>query len=149
MSNVSLEFNELRTRSPRELQQEWQRRLGTVPPKLPSSDVMARMLAWRVQEREHGGLDSDVKARLRRLAKDPNPDSERPSRIRPSLSPGTTLVREWQGGTHHVRVTDAGFEYAGRGYGSLSEVARAITGARWSGPRFFGLNKLHPGKVAP
>jgi len=128
MGNVNLEFDELRTRSPRELQQEWQRRLGTAPPKLPGSDV---------------------KARLRRLAKDPNPDSERPRRIRPTLSPGTTLVREWQGGTHHVRVTDAGFEYAGQGYGSLSEVARAITGVRWSGPRFFGLNKLHPRKAAP
>ena len=149
MGNTNLKFDDLRTRSPGELQQEWQRRLGTAPPKLPSSDVMARMLAWRVQEREHGGLEPDVKARLRRLAKDPNPHSERPRRIRPILSPGTTLVREWQGGTHHVRVTDAGFEYAGQGYGSLSEVARAITGARWSGPRFFGLNKLHPRKAAP
>ena len=149
MGDVSLEFDDLRSWSPGELQQEWRRRLGTAPPKLPSSDVMARMLAWRVQEREHGGLDPIVKARLRRLAKDPDPESERPRRIRPSLSPGTTLVREWQGGTHHVRVTDEGFEYAGRGYGSLSEVARAITGARWSGPRFFGLNKLPTTKAAP
>ena len=122
--------------------------MGTTPPKLPSSDVMARMLAWRFQERAHGGLDSDVKARLRRLAKDPNPDSERPRRIRPILSPGTTLVREWQGGTHHVRVTDAGFEYAGQGYGSLSEVARAIPGARWSGPSFLGPNKSPARKSA-
>ena len=149
MGNLSLEFDEFRTRSPGELQEEWLRRLGTAPPKLPSSDVMARILAWRVQEREHGGLDPDVKARLRRLAKDPNPDSERPRRVRPSLSPGTTLVREWQGATHHVRVTDSGFEYNGRGYGSLSEVARAITGTRWSGPRFFELNNISERRIAP
>lgn len=56
-----------------------------------------------------------------------------------ALAPGARLVREWQGQAHHVEVLSDGFAYEGETYGSLSEVARKITGARWSGPRFFGL----------
>jgi len=139
MGDMGKELDSLRLKPLAEVQREWEARLGIKPPKVRSADALARMLAWRIQERQHGGLDPDLKARLRRLGKDSDREPDRPKRIRPSLSPGTTLVREWQGGTHHVRVTDAGFEYAGQGYGSLSEVARAITGTRWSGPRFFGL----------
>lgn len=142
MGNTGREIDGLRSESLSELQQEWRVRLGTEPPELRSVDVLARILAWRVQEREHGGLEPGVKARLRRLAKGTDDSSDRPKGTRVSLSPGTTLVREWQGGTHHVRVTETTFEYAGRSYGSLSEVARAITGARWSGPRFFNLNEV-------
>ena len=58
------------------------------------------------------------------------------------LKPGTTLVREWHGRTHTVLVlADGGFEHQGRRYASLTRLARAITGARWSGPRFFGLRR--------
>lgn len=56
-----------------------------------------------------------------------------------SLKPGARLVREWHGRTHTVTVTEDGFEYAGMSYPSLTKVARKITGAHWSGPRFFGL----------
>jgi len=147
MGDMGKELDSLRLKPLAEVQREWEARLGIKPPKVRSADALARMLAWRIQERQHGGLDPDLKARLRRLGKDSERESDRPKRIRPSLSPGTTLVREWQGGTHHVRVTNAGFEYAGRGYGSLSEVARAITGTRWSGPRFFGLDTKHVRRI--
>ena len=141
MDTSSGDIDGLRVRPLGELQHEWGRRLNTPPPELRSADVLARMLAWRIQEREHGGMDPNTKTRLRRLARafDQEPGSTKRSRT--SLTPGTTLVREWQGGTHHVRVTEKGFEYAGDNYRSLSEVARTITGARWSGPRFFGLSK--------
>jgi hypothetical protein len=56
-----------------------------------------------------------------------------------SLRPGTRLVREWRGRTHTVVVTEDGFEYAGQAFKSLTKIAHAITGAHWSGPRFFGL----------
>ncbi len=56
-----------------------------------------------------------------------------------SLKPGARLVREWRGRTHSVTVTDDGFEYAGANYPSLTKIAKKITGAHWSGPRFFGL----------
>jgi DUF2924 family protein len=57
------------------------------------------------------------------------------------LKPGTLLRREWQGVLHSVIVAKHGFAWNGSTYGSLSEVARAITGTRWSGPRFFGLRQ--------
>ena len=56
-----------------------------------------------------------------------------------SLKPGARLIREWGGRTHTVTVTEDGFEYGGRSYSSLTTIAKAITGAHWSGPRFFGL----------
>jgi hypothetical protein len=56
-----------------------------------------------------------------------------------SLKPGARLVREWRGRTHTVTVTEDGFEYAGTRYPSLTKIAKKITGAHWSGPRFFGL----------
>jgi len=59
----------------------------------------------------------------------------------PNLRPGARLVREWRGRTHTVQVTEDGFEYDGKPYSSLSKIAHAITGAHWSGPRFFGLSR--------
>ena len=58
-----------------------------------------------------------------------------------SLKPGTRLVRDWNGRTLNVLVCDEGFELDGRQYGSLTQIAHDVTGARWSGPRFFGLKK--------
>ena len=60
-----------------------------------------------------------------------------------SLRPGTRLVREWRGRTHTVVVTEDGFEYASKTFPSLTKIAHAITGAHWSGPRFFGLIRKH------
>ena len=68
-------------------------------------------------------------------------DRQAPSRPQVALRPGTRLLREWQGTTHEVRVLDAGFDYAGQTYKSLSAVARAITGTPWSGPLFFGIKR--------
>ena len=59
------------------------------------------------------------------------------------IKPGTRLAREWHGQMHHVLITDAGYSYNDKSYSSLSAIARRITGASWSGPRFFGLN-AHP-----
>lgn len=69
-------------------------------------------------------------------------------RIRPTIHPGTRLLRQWRGDTHEVVVADSGYEYRGATYHSLSEIARKITGTRWSGPAFFGLNSARsvPGR---
>ena len=98
-------------------------------------------LAYNTQARAHGGLRPATRHKLLQA------DREEPStgattrrrERRGALSPGSRLVREWQGRSYTVEVTDRGFLYGGRQYRSLSEVARTITGARWSGPRFFGL----------
>ncbi len=110
----------------------WRARYGA-PPALRSPELLRLMLAWRIQAAQAGGLDRDAKLALRR-----------PVAKRGGLEPvpGARLVREWQGRTHEVVVmNDGGFLYRGDRYGSLSEVARAITGVRWNGPRFFGLRK--------
>ena len=121
------------------LRTRWIEAFGRTAPKRMSRDLLQRALAYRVQEQAEGGLGKATRKRLAALA-DPqaaNPTSTRASAAK--LKPGTRLVREWHGTTHHVTVTDDGFEYRGDRYKSLSQIARAITGARWSGPRFFGL----------
>lgn len=118
------------------LRAEWRRVFGTDPPRL-SRDLLLRALAYRVQEQALGGLSRASLKRLRELAEDPEAGSQ--SEVAASLRPGTKLVREWHGRTHVVIVTDAGFDYAGSSYQSLTRIAKRITGAHWSGPRFFGL----------
>ena len=114
------------------LRGEWRLRYGA-PPKLRSPDFLRRMLAWRIQVAAFGGLDAETRRRLRREP------AARP--LAPAPRAGTRLAREWQGVTHEVEVVTDGFVYGGRQFASLSEVARTITGARWNGPRFFGLRK--------
>ena len=113
------------------LRLEW-RRLYGAPPRLRSPELFAQLLAWRVQSEAAGGLDEATKQALRRKGA-----------VGRSLElqVGTKLAREWRGVRHEVQVVEDGFEYAGERYPSLSEVARLITGSRWSGPRFFGLRE--------
>jgi hypothetical protein len=90
-----------------------------------------------MQERRHGGLPASVRRELLRIAAgEPSPS---PARQRPKLTVGTRLVREWNGRTITVEVSDTGFTHAVRSWRSLSEIARHVTGVHWSGPRFFGL----------
>lgn len=91
-------------------------------------------VAYRLQERGHGPLKPALQRMLLQYG---STASGRPSTI---LSPGTVLVREWQGVNHTVTVLDKGVSYEGKLYRSLTAVADAITGAHWSGPEFFGLN---------
>ena len=95
---------------------------------------MLRAVAYRMQERILGGLSPATRRVLEGLGE--KASTKPPPR---ELRPGTLLVREWQGTSHQVVVTDTGVIYRSRTYRSLSEVARLITGSRWSGPRFFGL----------
>ena len=88
---------------------------------------------------KHGGLGKTTRRKLKTLAK----MFRTTGRVGPdpglALKPGARLVREWHGRTHTVTVTEDGFEYAGTSYSSLTKIAKKITGAHWSGPRFFGL----------
>ncbi len=122
-----------------ELRAEWRRLYRSTPPRL-SQDLMRRAIAYRIQEKALGGLSPANKRKL----KDHATQIEITSRVRPDSRPvvrsGARLVREWNGRTYTVTVTEDGFEYGGKTYRSLTKVARVITGAHWSGPRFFGLN---------
>lgn len=117
------------------------------PPHLKPS--LLRGIAWHKQKRTRGSLDAETRRLLKaaiRNAPDPTiaKRNKRKSRDNVRLRTGTTLVRTWRGRAHEVSVFDNGkrFRYRETEYASLSEIAREITGARWSGPRFFGLKKL-------
>ena len=118
---------------------EWRRLYKSEPPKI-SRDLLVMGLAYRRQEIEHGGLGKATLRKLQTLAK----TLRTTGRVGPSpglaVKPGARLIRKWHGRTHTVTVTEDGFEYDEASYSSLSQIARKITGAHWSGPRFFGLD---------
>jgi len=119
-----------------QLRERWEAMGDGEAPNVPSS-VLRPLLAQRLQERKHGGLPVIVRRELDRLAS--YGPGAAPARRRIELTPGTRLIREWNGQTISVDVMEAGFAYADRTWRSLSEIARHVTGAHWSGPRFFGL----------
>jgi hypothetical protein len=118
------------------LAERWAAIFGAAPPSRTSRPLMIRVVAYKMQERVFGGLPAST----RRMLLGESITAHGPSLSR-QVSPGTVLLREWQGATHQVIVADDGVIYRGQRYRSLSKVARLITGSRWSGPTFFGLKK--------
>ena len=122
------------------LVEQWVAAYGRPPPKGISRRLLERAAAYHLQVAVLGGLRPAISRRLFRGGGDDSPPhaaERRQGVVR--LSSGTRLVREWNGRTHTVEVTDDGFQWNGRTWRSLSAVAAAISGTRWSGPRFFGL----------
>ncbi len=134
-------LSELETLSTTELRACWEQAIKRSVPKRASRDLLRRTLAYHMQEQTEGGLSKSTRRRLAKLA-ELNGENRAP--ISPSilrLKPGSRLIREWHGVTHSVTVLGDGFDWRGTRYASLSQIARAITGACWSGPLFFGLRK--------
>ena len=121
-----------------ELRGEWRRLHRMPPPMRLSRDLLVRGITYKLQERAYGGLSIATARKLEQAAAD---SLSRGSAPPIPLRPGTRLVREWRGVTHMVLIHADGIEWRGQRYRSLSLVARKITGARWSGPRFFGLRQ--------
>jgi DUF2924 family protein len=141
MGDLGSEVAALPGMSARQLRAVW-RGLRCGEPMAPSSrDLLIREIAYKMQERAHGGLAPAIKRRLRGMATELEANGAGALAPALLLKTGTRLVREWGGRTHTVIVLDDGFEYDGERYRSLTEIARRITGAHWSGPRFFGLRK--------
>ena len=120
-----------------DLQTAWDQHYGTAAPSL-SPDLLRRGLAYRLQEKKLGRLDRRTAAGLVRYGSENMPAIPKLA-AGPKLSTGTKLIRDWHGVGHGVTVLDNGFEYDGKRWKSLTAIARHITGAKWSGPRFFGL----------
>src|SRR5262244_3916456 len=140
VAEVERQIAKLVDRSTRELRLAWRKLHRTGPPLGLSRDLMIRTFANRLQERVHGGPSLALRRRLQSQAGglEKGAVSFDPSI---ALKTGTTLVRQWRGHTHTVLVREGGFEYEGQRYRSLTGIAEEITGAHWSGPRFFGLTK--------
>jgi hypothetical protein len=132
------EIARLRSLGLEDLRREWRRLNHGEPPRI-SRDLLVLALGYRFQELAHGGLGKATRRKLQTMAK----ALRTTGRVGPvpslSLKPGARLVRGWRGRRHTVTVTEDGFEYGGTSYPSLTKVANKITGAQWSGPRFFGL----------
>lgn len=137
MASLSEDLAALAVMSPAQLRAEWRRVYRGAPPPL-TPDLMLRGIAYRLQERVHGGVPAKTVRAICRLAERAERDAADPV-VRVQVKPGTRLVRSWNGTTYSVLVTDEGFMLGEQRFTSLSHVARAITGAHWSGPRFFGV----------
>jgi hypothetical protein len=148
---IEAEVNHIRSLGIDALRKRWRLMFEKTPPAGLTKDIMARMIAYRIQEEAFGGPDRETIKLLDRLAR-----GEKPNELNRRLKAGTVLVREYQGERHTVTVVPDGFVWQDTTYSSLSTIARAVTGTAWNGPRFFGLRvpgepagHIAPGAPAP
>lgn len=132
----------LKAMSVKELKAEWETLFDTAAPN-NSRNFLTFRIAYRIQELTYGGPDLQTRRLLDLLADEVEGHARRKHRIADPRNPvtGTKLIREWDGVEHTVTVLKDGFDWQGRKFKSLSAVARAITGTRWNGYRFFGLRE--------
>ena len=138
MKNMTEEVARLANLTREALIDRWVLTHGCPPPKGISRRLLELSAAYALQSRASGGL----KPALRRTLAAALPSESEPSksvRDTTAIKPGTRLVRVWNGRSHHIEVVPDGFLWNEKHYRSLTAIARAITGSRWSGPRFFGL----------
>jgi len=146
--SVETQLKNLPNLSRDDLAQLWQTLFHSVPdPKIRRPSII-RFLAYRIQEQAYGPLSASGERRLRQLEEAIAGNSTLKTSSNRKIHPGTRLVREWQNQVHLVNVELKGYEYRGARYQSLSEIARLITGTRWSGPLFFGVKKQHENQMA-
>lgn len=137
MSRSKQELVELAVLSKAELSALFESHYRRPPPSRMRREMLALAVAYRIQE--NGRADRKLQRRLAKLVTELRQTGRVTSGKQITVKPGMRLVREWQGESHHVKALDKGFLYRGQCYGSLSEIARTITGTQWSGPVFFGL----------
>jgi len=141
MTRLDKDLAALTTLSPAQLRERWGAMTGGGAPWVPIP-LLRRLLAQRLQEKRHGALPLTVVRELERAMSISGREPKDGPRRDIALTPGTRLIREWNGKTIAVEVTGEGtFLWNDCSYSSLSEIARAVTGAHWSGPRFFGLKR--------
>lgn len=125
--------------TPAELKKEWARQFGAPVPAI-SPDLLRLGIGYRLQEKRLGGISRETRAIINAHGKAKEKGSATAVPVPRRLTPGTRLVRDWHGVGHTVTVLEKGFAYDGREWRSLSAIAKAITGAHWNGPKFFGLS---------
>ena len=122
-----------------DLIKRWQAHYRSDPPKGISQRFLIRAVAYAMQAKRYGGLKPATARQLRKIAEGSLESRHGGRTTIPRLPPGTRYIREWHGVTHVVEVVEGGFVWNGERHRSLSAIAQAITGARWSGPRFFSV----------
>ncbi len=140
MADINQEIEQLDRLSPAQLRSRWREIYRAPAPDL-SPGLLARGIAYRQQERLHGGLSRAAEKQIGAITKRLQRTGSVTDPHAVTIKPGTRLVRSWNGTVHSELVCETGYDFDGRHYASLTQVARDITGAHWSGPRFFGLKK--------
>ncbi len=153
-SSVETEIARLRSLDVKALRACWRMSFGRNAPPHLSRHFLFVMLAYHLQAEVMGDLDTETVRFLKQIDLAPSQQAAVPltqtfERRRRDLSPGTVLTREWASQHHKVMVLDGSFAWQGRTYGSLSEIATAITGTKWNGPRFFGLREKKQAEASP
>src|SRR5580704_13432474 len=138
-SSIAQRLSSLASLNRAELCELWQQLFNSAPNPKIRRPAIIRFLAYRIQEQAYGSLSAASERRLRQLDGAVAGNSNLKISSDREIHPGTRLIREWQNHVHLVNVETKGYEYRGVRYRSLSEIARLITGTRWSGPLFFGL----------
>ncbi|MGJ5621606.1 DUF2924 domain-containing protein [Sulfitobacter sp. MF3-043] len=123
--------------------QNWEAVFGSLPPPYLSVPFMQKAIRYELQCKALGGLPAAMRRALKQISQGDDIAAATPAK----LSAGAHLVREWNGRTYQVHVKEDGFEMDGKKWSSLSAIAKHITGATWSGPRFFGLNSRAGARV--
>jgi hypothetical protein len=145
---LAAEIEELPALDTAALRDRWTELYGLEPAPRISRDLLIRGVAYRIQEEADRGLSKMALRHLARAAKELRETGSMTESAGVGIKPGTKLIREWRGRVHEVIVLDDTYIWMGKPYRSLSKIARAITGTRWSGPRFFGLETPRSGSVA-
>ncbi len=140
MTRLTEELDALSTMSKVQLRDRWSRNYKSTAPDI-SLTLLALGIAHRLQARHSADLPTGYLREIRRLGDILHRDGSLMSEPMATIKLGTSLVRSWHGKTHQVLITDRGYVYKGQTYRSLSHIAREITGAHWSGPRFFGIKR--------
>jgi hypothetical protein len=149
---IEAEIAQLRDLGLEGIRARWRAAFRREPPVHLPKHLLFAMVAYQLQAEAMGDLDAEAVRFLQRIDQAPSradatPVAEQFEQRRRQLSPGTVLTREWNGQHHRVMVLDDSFAWEGGTYKSLSEIAKAITGTKWNGPRFFGLRDKQQGKV--
>ena len=145
---LASQLEQLRELNPEQIREQWRILFGAEPPPTLHGSLLVQGIAYRLQEKALGGLKPATVRLLEQIADDAagrRQLSATPQTIR--LNPGTMLILEWHGTQHQMSVLEDGFLYRAKRYSSLSQIARTITGSRWSGPLFFGLKANRQEKV--
>ena len=140
--NLDATVDELQTLDLNALRKRWRTQFGRSAPNNLSKKILFQLLVYRVQAEAHGDLRAETVQFLNTVARDKAvPLADMSQSNNGGLKLGTVFVREHGGANHRVEVTNGGFSWNSTIYSSLSQVAKAITGTAWNGPRFFGLRE--------
>lgn len=138
---LETQLNQLPAMKTGDLRQLWGKLFGNPPHSKLRRELLIPLIAYRLQETVLGGIKPSLLRRLQGISSELGTGKGPAASSSSGPRQGTRLVRQWQGKLHEIVVHDGGFLYEGKKFRSLSEIARTITGTRWSGPAFFGLKK--------